>query len=139
MSLVGGLLGLGRRFQSTQFTATVTIRRKTGESKDSATGKITPTWTDIYAGPAELVFGAAHPRDVDAAGQRLAEQQPTVKLPVDGEHAAAAAAVCKDDVGTVDASAHDAGAVGVTFRIAGIFGKSNATSRRLPVEVISHA
>lgn len=139
MSVVGGLLGFGRRFGRTQMTATVIIRRKTGTTKDTETGTITPTWTEIYDGPAELLFRDNSPRDVDAAGQRLAEQQPLIKLPIDGPSAVAAANVRKDDVGEVTACEHDAGSVGISFRVAGIFAKSNATSRRLPVEVLSHA
>lgn len=139
MSLVGGLLGFGRRFGRTQMTATVIIRRKTGTTRDTATGKITPTWTDIYDGPAELLFRDNSPRDLDAAGQRLAEQQPLIKLPIEGEKAPAAASVRKDDVGEVTACEHDTGSIGVSFRVTGIFAKSNATSRRLPVEVLSHA
>lgn len=140
MSLVGGLLGMGRRFQRTQMTATVRIRRKTGTTtRDPANGSITPVWETIYDGPAEVDFPDTRARDVDAAGQRLAEQQPLLKLPLDEEHAAAAAAVRKDDEGEVLTSEHDDGSVGTTFRVTGIFAKSNATSRRLPVEVLSHA
>jgi len=139
MSVLGGLLGLGRRFQSATMTATVVIRRQGESVRDPVTGKITPTWSTVYDGPAEVMFPDNAPRDVDAVGQRLAEQQPLVKLPLVGEKAAAAASVRKDDEGTVTASEHDLGNVGVTFRVTGIFAKSNATSRRLPVEVLSHA
>lgn len=139
MSVVGGLLGMGRRFARTQMTATVIVRRKGPATRDPATGKITPTWATIYDGPAEVDFPNTRPRDVDAAGQRLAEQQPLIKLPLDGEHAAAAATIRKDDEGVVTAAEYDDGSVGVAFRITGVFGKSNATTRRLPVEVLSHA
>lgn len=139
MSVVGGLLGFGRRFGRTQMTATVVIRRQVGTSKDPETGKLTPTREVIYTGPAELLFRDNNARDIDAAGQRFAEQQPLIKLPLDGPEAAAAANVRKDDVGEVTASEFDDGSIGIAFRVTGIFGKSNATSRRLPVEVLSHA
>jgi len=139
MSVVGGLLGFGRRFGRTQMTATVVIRRQTGTARVKATGQLEPTWAEIYSGPGELLFRDNSPRDLDAAGQRFSEQQPLIKLPIDGAAAAAAANVRKDDVGEVTASEHDDGSVGVTFRVTGIFAKSNATSRRLPVEVLSHA
>lgn len=139
MSVVGGLLSFGRRFGRTQMTATVIIRRKTGTTPDTETGQLTPTWTDIYDGPAELLFRDNSPRDIDASGQRLAEQQPLIKLPIEGAKAIDAARVRKDDVGEVTACEHDPGSVGVSFRVTGIFAKSNATSRRLPVEVLTHA
>lgn len=139
MSVLRGLLGMGRRMQATTFTSTVQVKRAGPKVMNPATGMLEPSWTTIYDGPAEVKFNDTRPRDTDAVGQRLSEQQPIVKFPVTGEHAAAAALIRVDDQGTVTASTEDDALIGVTFRVTGMHWQSNATSRRIPVEVQSHA
>lgn len=139
MSVLSGLLGLGRRFGAQTQTSTIIVRRPGAPTRNENTGALVPTLTTIYTGPAELKFPDAQPHDVDAGGQRLAEQQPLVKLPITGPKASTAAAIRKDDVGEVLANPDDPTIIGTTFRVTGIHAQSNATARRLPVEVLSHA
>lgn len=113
---------------------TIRIRRQTGKGKNLETGKIETTWAVIYEGPARWRFGNTQPRDLDAAGQRLVEQSPTVSLPIGAE----SALVRTDDEGTVLANPPDPGLVGVGFRVAGIHAQTHATARRFPVEVTTH-
>lgn len=122
---------------------TVQIRRKTGTTKNPANGKLEDTWTVIYEGPGRVRQSNAQPRNLDTVGQRLAEQSPTVSLPVNDEDprivAGSSAAVNVDDEGVVLTSPFDPGRVGQRFRVAGSHDQTHSSSRRLPVEVFSHA
>lgn len=133
------ILDRGRALARTRMRATVIVRRAGEPVKNTTTGKLEPTWTTIYDGPAELRIRDSRPREVDGAGQRYAEQAPEVAYPIDGEHAAAAAQIRVDDVGEVLTDPDNPANVGATFRTAGLHLKSLATARRLPVEVLSFA
>ena len=113
-------------------TSTCEIRRVTGRTLNESTGQYTDTRTVVYSGPCEFRFDSEALNAVDGQGQILSEQRPLVKLPVVGS-----AAVRVDDVGTLTGHPLDSGMVGLTFRIAGVHTKTRATSRRLPVEVLS--
>lgn len=135
------VLAAGRALAESLMDSTVLIRRKTGETRNKETGKVTSSWATVYAGPARVRFGNAQPRDLDAGGQRSVEQAPTVGLPI-GEHPditeGSSAAVQVDDEGSITANPDDAGIVGTRFRIAGVHEQTHSTSRRLPVEVFTH-
>lgn len=121
--------------------STVRIERESGSTRNTTTGKVEKTWTTVYEGPGRLRATDTQPRDVDAAGQRLVEQTPTVSLPI-GEDlrivTGSSGAVRPDDVGEVIANPDDVSAVGLRFRIAGEHDQTHSTSRRLPVEVLTH-
>ncbi|RCL91797.1 MAG: hypothetical protein DBW62_00645 [Microbacterium sp.] len=137
---VTDILTEGRELAFSLMTSTVTIRRASGSTRDESTGLNVVTYDTIYdAGPARIRFVSADPRKADAAGQRLAEQSPTVSFPITGEYAAAAANIRVDDVGEVTANPDDPAIVGVEFRVAGEHAQTHSTARRLPVEVLSHA
>ncbi|WP_345750108.1 DUF6093 family protein [Microbacterium rhizophilus] len=127
----------GRELALTRMRATVRVSRAGAPVRDPATGTVTPALTLVYEGPAELQISDTDPTGNDVAGQRIAEQGPLVKLPMIGEHAAAAAAVQFDDVGQVMTDPDNPGNVGIRFKVAGRHLKSHATARRLPVEVVS--
>lgn len=138
---VHDLLAAARALAGALQQGTVRIRRKTGESKNPATGRIEPVWTDIYEGPGRVRQSNAQPRNVDAAGQRLAEQSPTVGLPIGDDPrivTGSSADVRVDDVGTVLTNPEDPERVGQQFRIAGTHDQTHSSSRRLPVEVFNH-
>lgn len=122
--------------------STVTIRRRGEQVLDEQTGRYTTSWAVIYVGPARIRFGTSEPTEVDAAGQRGAEQSPTVALPI-GEHPliqfGASADVRVDDEGRIESNPDDPGSVGTQFRVAGTHTQTHSTARRLPVEVTSHA
>lgn len=132
MSAADGATRMGRRQAEALMTSTCTITRVTGRALSESTGQYTDTTTVIYSGKCELRFDSEALNAVDGQGQILSEQRPLVKLPVEGS-----AGVQVDDVGTLTGHPLDAGMVGLTFRIAGIHTKTRATSRRLPVEVLS--
>lgn len=134
-------LNRGRALAQALMESTVRIRRQTGEVRNPTTGKLQKTWDVIYEGPARLRETNAQPREIDAAGQRLAEQSPTVSLPIgddDRIQAGASADVLVDDVGVVLTNPPAPGAVGTQFRVAGQHEQTHSTSRRLPVEVLTH-
>lgn len=124
----------GRLFQESQFLSTCTISRRTSDEPvlSEETGDYTHTYETVYSGPCLLKFGQSQPRDIDAQGQLLTEQTPTLKLPVEGSEE-----VTEDDTGVIDSNTLDAGLIGTAFRIAGVHAQTLATARRFPVEVLS--
>lgn len=127
------LLARGRTLAEDLMQTTITIRREGSPVRDPATGTMVPALTTIYTGPARVRFPSGQPRDADQAGQRVAEQSPTVWVPVH------ASGIRIDDVGEVTANPHAPEDVGLTFRVAGVHAQTHSTSRRLPVEVLSYA
>lgn len=139
--VVGGVLAAGRARAQSLMESTVRIRRKTGETRNTATGQITPTWSTIYEGPARIRFTGTQPRDIDAAGQQLVEQTPIVGLPIGDDPrivTGTSGAVNVDDVGSVLTNPDDSSIVGGEFRVAGRHDQTHSTARRLPVEVFTH-
>lgn len=135
-------LEAGRARAQSLMESTVRICRQTGENRNSETGRVEPTWTTIYDGPARLRFSGGQPREVDVAGQRLSEQTPTVCLPIGADEritVGSSDAVRVDDEGEVLDNEPDSGIENTTFRIAGVHEQTHSTQRRLPVEVHSHA
>ena len=142
MSAASGLLAMGRRRHESIMDSTVRIRRKGERAFDEATGKYTNAWTTIYEGPARVRFREADPVERDSSGQRLAEQSPTVALPIAGHPditVGSSGAVRVDDIGEVIKNPDDVEVVGTDFRIAGVHSQTHSTARRFPVEVNSHA
>lgn len=126
------MLRRGRAMADSLMQSTCRIRRAGEPVKNRETGQVLPAWTTVYEGPCRVRFPSSQPREVDQAGQRFAEQSPTVWLPVD------VSGVRVDDVGEILANPHAPGDVGLTFRVAGVHAQTHSTSRRLPVEVLSH-
>lgn len=138
---IDGILEEGRARAQSLMDSVVRVRRQTGETRNSATGRVEPTWTTIYEGPARLRFSGGQPREVDVAGQRLAEQTPHVCLPIGADErivTGASDAVRVDDEGEVLENEPDSGIENTTFRVAGVHEQTHSTQRRLPVEVHSH-
>lgn len=127
------VLDRARAFRDELADTTVTIRRELGTTWDDETGKYVPAWAVIYTtDQARVRFPGSQPREQDAAGERVVEQDPTLSLPVDGS-----GVVQVDDVATVDANPEDPSIVGLKLRIAGRHDQSHSSGRRLPVEVVS--
>lgn len=113
--------------------STCVVTRVTGRSLDEATGEYTDTVIQVYAGRCRLVFRAsleALARDME--GQILAEQRPTIELPITGSEA-----VTVNDVVTIVTNPYDGAAVGMRVRITGLSAATYATARRLPGEVLT--
>lgn len=124
----------GRAAAQALMDSVVRIRRRTGQTRDPESGTMVPTWATVYEGPGRIRFSQADPRDTDAAGQRIAEQTPVVVLPIAGS-----GGIRVDDEGEVLSNPPDPAVVGLRFRVAGVHAQTHSTSRRLPVEVYSHA
>ena len=127
------MLQRGRALAEDLMQSSCRIRREGEKVRNPETGMLEPSWTTIYEGPCRSRFPASVPRSADQAGQRVAEQAPTVWVPVH------AAGIRMDDVGEILANPHAPEDVGLTFRVAGVHAQTHSTSRRLPVEVLSYA
>lgn len=141
MTVAGSDLYMARLEAESVMLSTVRISRRVGETRDPATGSITAELETVYEGPAKLRFSQSLPHSVDVVGQRLEEQRPTVSLPISGRNVTegASADVRVDDEGEVITNDTDPALEGVTFRVAGMHAQTVAASRRLSVEVHSHA
>lgn len=105
---------------------------------DAETGTYTPGATTIYEGPCRLKLSSTVVSDVDAQGQLLAAQGPTLSLPMlTPGTVGTSGAVRPGDSAVILTSAHDPSAVGVTMTVEGRFIQTDATARRLPVEIHS--
>lgn len=139
--LTDQVLAEGRALAQALMDSTVRITRVTSKTPNRLTGKIDVTRAVIYDGPARVRAPGSEPRDVDAAGQRFAEQTPTVSLPIAADSRVtegSSAAVRVDDEGEITANDAAPGAVGTRFRIAGQHEQTHSTARRMPVEVFTH-
>lgn len=132
MSIADGAISFGRRQAEALMTSACTITRVTGRVLDESTGQYADTTSTIYSGKCELRFDSAVLNEVDGQARIATEQAPLLKLPVDGS-----AGVKVGDSGALTAHPLDAGMVGLKFRVAGVHSKTRATSRRLPLEVLS--
>jgi hypothetical protein len=92
--------------------------------------RVDPTYS--YAGPCLIKFGATMPRQVDAVGQVLIEQQIEAHFPL-----GASVLIAPGHVVEVLTAASDPALVGREFRVVGQFHQTFATARRLPVEEVS--
>lgn len=126
-------LGMGRRLAASLMQSTCRIRREGEKVRNPETGMLEPSWTSVYEGPCRVRFSVGAPRETDQAGQRFAEQSPTVWVPIHAD------GIRVDDVGEILSNTHAPEDVGLTFRVAGVHAQTHSTSRRLPVEILSFA
>jgi hypothetical protein len=127
------VIAAGRRFQEARMPATVLIERVTGRVFDESTGEYTDQKKTIYTGKCRLDFRASlETMARDMEGQLLAEQRPTLFLPIVGSEA-----VTVNDVATITGNPLDGAAVGLRVRVTGLSAATYATARRLPGEVLT--
>src|SRR3954454_13001061 len=123
----------GRAFQESRMPATVTITRVTGRLLDETTGEYTDTVATVYTGKCRLDFRASlQTLERDMEGQLLADQRPTLFLPIAGSES-----VTVNDMATITANPLDSAAVGMRIRVTGRAATTYATARRLPGEVLT--
>jgi hypothetical protein len=103
-----------------------------GGTRNEVTGKLEQTFTKVYEGPCRFKAGNTGANAIEAAGQSLTEQTATLKLPV-----STSGEVRTGMVAIMTGSATDPDLVGIRARIKGMFPASGATSRRLPIEVVT--
>jgi len=130
VSVFTGALSMGRTLAESRMTDTVLITRGGTPVFDDATGNYTTTAATIYNGPARLSLRSSLVSDVDAQGQLLAGQSPRLDLPV-----STSGGVQVNDTVTVTASVNDPAAEGLVLNVEGLFYQTDATARRLSVEI----
>jgi hypothetical protein len=123
----------GRAFQESRMPATVTITRVTGRLLDETTGEYADTVQTVYAGKCRLDFRASlETLERDMEGQILADQRPTLLLPIVGSEG-----ITVNDMATMTGNPLDPAVVGMRIRITGRSATTYATARRLPGEVLT--
>ena len=122
----------GREFLEGMMTSACTISRTSAPIFNESTGEYDATSTLVYSGPCRLKQGNTQVSQVEAAGQLLISQDSILSLPV-----ATSGAVREDDVATITANELDPALVGLKFRVKAGHSQTNATARRLPVELVS--
>jgi hypothetical protein len=103
-----------------------TIRRRTGETTDPATGETTPTWSALYAGPCRVQQSLAQADQHDAGEDYLLQLRLTLQLPV------SVTGLEVNDEATLTVS-RDADLVGRVFLVRDLFHKTDETARRVGV------
>jgi hypothetical protein len=112
-------------------TDTVRITRADGPPElDPSTGDYVPATVTVYDGPGRLRAASSVVGAVDGQGQLLAAQAVTLSLPV-----ATSGGVRKNDTVLIIASVRDPANVGLRLNVEGVFFQTDATARRLNVEV----
>lgn len=112
--------------------STCEITRVTGTTVDPATGLEVKTTEVVWSGVCRLRYPYVRPQQVLADGQQLSKNRGILWVPVEGTGGIAA-----DDVATITASDLDPDSVGMKVRVESQFAETHATSRRLPIEVMS--
>jgi hypothetical protein len=122
----------GRRFAEAQMTEQCRIVRAAGTPVRGADGELHTPTTLIWEGPCRLRTVSTVTSDVEAAAQLLVTQSAVLFLPVEGT-----GAIRVNDVATFTEASMDPALAQVKVRIAGLHFDSDATARRLPVEMVS--
>lgn len=125
-------LSVARKLNAISLTSTCIVERLGAPTLDDSTGLYTPARSTIYEGPCEIQFRDTASREATPQGQSLLEQSPVLKLPVDGT-----GEIRPGDVGRLTANPHDPAVVGLEFRVNGLHARTWATTRRIPIEVVT--
>lgn len=126
-------LALARREAESEMRDTCTIVDPDGTSSvwNEETLQYDEVPATIYTGKCKVRFGNVGIRQGEQADQLFMQQDATLSLPIS---APGSAAVAKDHIVTITASATDDALVGVKFKVGAARRHSNATSRRFPIE-----
>jgi hypothetical protein len=123
----------GRAFQEARMPATVLIERVVDRVLNEDTGEYDDQKQTIYAGKCRLDFRASlQTLERDMEGQILADQRPTLLLPIVGSEN-----ITVNDMATMTGNPLDPAVVGMRIRITGLSATTYATARRLPGEVLT--
>ncbi len=122
-------LARGRAAAEALMVDTCVIKRVIGETTDSFSGVITPTYETLYTGKCRVQHGEAQAREESSVGQAyLLMLILHLQLPM------SVTGLQVDDQVTITASVHDPDLAGRTLCIRDLFHKSHATSRRVSVQ-----
>lgn len=125
-------LSVGRRYAEAGMSWTCTITRDTGVTFDETTGFNVPTVEPVWAGPCDLQLPTPRVFARTSQDQLLTEQQPILKVPVEGT----AGVTVGDDV-VITSAPTDPDSVGLKLKVAGVHPATYSTARRLPVYAIT--
>lgn len=117
--------------------STCRVQRASGQPVKGEDGELHPQYTTIYEGRCRLRTVSSVTSDIEAADQLLVGQASVLSFPVE-----LSAGIRVNDVATLLASDDpdddlDPGLIGRRARIAGLHFDTDATARRLPVEMTS--
>jgi hypothetical protein len=126
------ILARGRARLAEALIDTCLVERVTGETTNLTTGAVTKTYTTVYSGACRVQAATANwagPADVGQAAIRLAAAE--LQLPVVGSEG-----ILIDDRVSITACVHDTDMVGRVYSVTGLSHKSEATTRKLPLQEI---
>lgn len=109
----------------------VLVERRTGETTDPDTGRITPTWETVYSGKCKVAQAAASGSPQNVGEATVVASELVLHLPI------SATGVTTDDRATVTTSTLDPDLAGKKFTIRAPMHKTYATARRLPLQELS--
>lgn len=137
MSLVTGIVRMGRRAAEGRMHSTCHVQRAEGEPVKGDDGELHTPLVTIYEGRCRLRSDSTVTSDIDAAGQLLTGQASILSLPVAGS-----VDVRVGDVVTFVASPDsdddlDPALIGKRMQVTGIHLDTDATARRLPVRLVT--
>lgn len=121
-------LALGRAAAERGMVDECTIRRATGTVTDPDTGRVTPTYEQIYTGKCRVQQQQVQARAVEPGEAHLLMLRLEVHLPM------SVTGVAAGDEVVITSSAHDPDLVDRVFLVRELAHKSHATARRLGVE-----
>lgn len=127
----GPAVARGRLAAESLMVDACTIRRKTGETTDTDTAAVTPTYATLYTGKCRIqqVGGIARPTQ--------AGEQTDWMLRLDLQLPMSVTGLKVSDVVAVTASVRDPDLPGRVFTIRGLAHKTDATARRVQIEEVT--
>ncbi|HEX7160400.1 MAG TPA: DUF6093 family protein [Trebonia sp.] len=126
------VLARGRAAAEAGMVDACIIRRITGQVTDPDTGEVTNTYTTIYEGKCRLQqISRTQARPEQAGEAYLLMLRRELQLPM------SVTGLRTEDEVTMTASAYDPDLPGRVFLIRDLFGKTEATARRIAVEEVT--
>jgi len=125
------VLARGRAAAEAGMVDACIIRRITGQVTDPDTGEVTTTYTTIYEGKCRLQQQGQQARPEQAGEAYLLMLRRELQLPM------SVTGLRTEDEVTMTASAYDPDLPGRVFLVRDLFGKTEATARRVQVEEVT--
>lgn len=120
----------GRQMAARGMVDTCVVRHQTGTAVDPDTGKVTPTYTDVYTGACRVQFRGLATQSPTSGQQRVDLLSAELQLPI------AVTQVLVNDVVEVTTSL-DPDLPGRLLRIKNLMHGTHKTARRLQIEEVT--
>jgi hypothetical protein len=131
---VAATLPFLRAQAESRMTTTCVATTRAAPVWDEATGSYTPgAPTTVYSGPCRLRMPYAYPQGTEAGDTAWAVDRGILSLPI----SAASAAVTDGMTIVITANPNDPGLVGVELTVLSGHFQTDATARRLPVQLVT--